>query len=76
VSRDLPENIPGLVIKVRNALIDGEETLDFDTELEAAMAHDLGRIFAGEKPVNFPQYDYMGLFAEIGLRGIPDYRAN
>jgi hypothetical protein len=38
------------------------------------MAYDVGRIFSGKKPVNFPNYDYMRLFAEMGLKGIPDYR--
>lgn len=70
------KNAAEIVVKVRDAIMDGEEDIAFDTEVEAAMAHDLGLIFGGEKPVNFPQYDYMGLFAEMGLKGIPDYRVN
>ena len=58
-----------------NSTEDGELSLgEYDSPEEAAMAFDFGRIFCGQKPVNFPTFDYMGVFKRMGLEGIPDYR--
>lgn len=64
-----------IALTVRNALMDGDKTVEFDSEVAAAKA-DFARIFHGEKPVNFPAFDYMGVFKRLGLKGIPDYRVN
>jgi hypothetical protein len=69
----MPTKPEEMVIRVREALKNGEQNTEWDTEEEAAMAYDLSCIFHGEEPENFPLYDYAGLFARIGLRGVPGY---
>lgn len=61
----MPAQPERIVISVRESLMKGEDSMYFDTEQEAAMAYDVSQIFQGEQPQNFPQYDYMGLFAKM-----------
>jgi len=68
--RPLVKDPDQVVLKMREALINGKETVDFDTEDEVAMAYDLERVFAGMEPQNFPEFHYEALFKKMRLKSI------